>query len=581
MDESFVERLLSKTYIEDIIGEYVVLRANGGRFVGLCPFHSEKTASFTVFTDTQSFYCFGCGKGGSAITFLQLKENVDRIDAIRILADKAGMEMPQDNNGEKYRKTRELTIRMNTELARHFYENLMGEQGAKAREYFRNRGLKASTVKKFGLGYALDSWDDGIRFLLSRGYSKSDILEAGLGSVNKTGGLYDKFRNRVMFPIIDTRGKIIAFGGRVLDDSKPKYLNSPDTPAFKKSSVLFALNFAKNNNNGRLILCEGYMDVISLHQAGFSQAVATNGTAITSEHARLISRYAKEVVIAYDSDSAGQTATNKAIKLLNETGITVRVLSLDDGKDPDEYIKAHGADKFSRLLDGSSSHISFAISKVRAKYDINLPEDKSAFLQEVAVILANISSPVEQEVYITKVCREVDIIDSVLKAEINQVVRRRKNAQKKNELKNAHAKVVRDRLNPDKENNLKAAMAEEGLLAILLKHPDYYCRLQPPLSAQDIVTEFNREIFSVMEEFIKEQKPVNLGVLSERLSPEQISKLTEYSVNTVSGSNEMKQACDYAEAILASSKNKPDIASSSPEQILEYIRDKGKNKRKE
>lgn len=576
MDDSFIERLLSKTYIEDIVGEYVILRSNSGRFVGLCPFHSEKTASFTVFPDTQSFYCFGCGKGGSAITFLQLKENVDRIDAIRILADKAGMEMPQSGGSEEYRRIRDLTIQMNTDIARHYYENLMGENGSKGREYFRNRALKASTVKRFGLGYALDAWDDGIKFLQSKGYKKEDMVAAGLAVMNDKGHVYDRFRNRVMFPVIDTRGKIIAFGGRVLDDSKPKYLNSPETAAFKKSSTLFALNFAKNNNNGRLILCEGYMDVISLHQAGFTQAVATNGTAITPEHARLISRYAKEVVIAYDSDSAGQNATNKAIKLLNETGISVRVLSLDDGKDPDEYIKAHGAEKFSRLLDGSGSHISFALNKARSKYDINLPEDKSAFLQDAAKILSEIYSPVEQEVYITKVCREADIPDGVLKAEISQVIKRRKNSQKKNELKNAHAKVIRDKLNPEKESNLKAAMAEEGLLAILLKHPDYYSRLEPQVSASDFVTDFNKEIFSVLEEYIKEQKPINLGVLSDKLSPEQISKLTAYSVSTVSGSNEMKQACDYASAIKNASLEKPDISSFSPEQIQQYIKDKRK-----
>ncbi len=574
MDDSFIERLLSKTYIEDIIGEYVALRPNSGRFVGLCPFHSEKTASFTVYPDTQSFFCFGCSKGGSAITFLQLKENVDRFDAIRILADKAGMEIPQDNNGEKYRKTRELTIKMNTDLARHFYDNLMGEHGSKAREYFRNRGLKASTVKRFGLGFALDAWDDGIQFLLSKGYSKTDILDAGLASTGKTGGLYDKFRNRVMFPIIDTRGNIIAFGGRVLDDSKPKYLNSPDTPAFKKSSVLFALNFAKNKNDGRLILCEGYMDVISLHQAGFTQAVATNGTAITPEHARLISRYAKEVVIAYDSDDAGQTATEKAVKLLNETGISVRVLSLDSGKDPDEYIKTFGPEKFASLLDGSGSHITFELNKARSKYDINLPEDKAEYLKEAVRILSKITNSVEQEVYIGRVVRETEIPDTSLRAAIEQVIKQRRTYRQKNELKNAHTKVIRDKLNPDKEANLKAAMAEEGLLAVLLKHPDYYYKLAPQITSGDFITDFNKDIFSVMEEYIKEQKNINLGILSERLSPDKISKLMQYSVNTVPGANELKQASDYAKVILNSSK--PDMQSLSPEEIQKYIKEKRK-----
>ena len=579
MDESFIDRLLSAISIEDVIGEYVALRPNGDRFVGLCPFHSEKTASFTVFTATQSFYCFGCGKGGSVINFIQQKENLDRFDAIKLLADRAGLEIPQSGDTESYRRTRDAVIEMNTALARHFYDNLMGEKGSAAREYLRTRRLKASTVKHFGLGFAPDEWDDGVKYLRSLGYRPDDMVSAGLALKGKNGGVYDRFRNRVMYPIIDIRGRIIAFGGRVMDDSKPKYLNSPDTAAFKKSSVLFALNFAKNNNNGRLILCEGYMDVISLHQAGFTQAVATNGTAITTDHARLIARYAKEVVIAYDSDGAGQNATNKAIKLLNETGINVRVLSLDSGKDPDEYIKTHGAEKFAALLDGSGSHISFMLNKARAKYDITLSEDKAEYLKDAVKILAEIQSPVEAEVYITRIARETEIADSVIRNEIAQTKKRKIKVLEKTQLKTENEKILRDRLNPMKASNLKAARAEETLIAILLNHPDYYEKLSPGVSADDFVTPFNKGIFSVLEEYIKENKSISLSTLSQRLTNEETSKLTEYTVNVVMANNGLKQANDCAAALKGSGKN--DLSEMSAAEIQRYIDSMNKKKREE
>lgn len=581
MDDNFIDRLLNAVNIEEVIGEYVRLRPNGDRYVGLCPFHSEKTPSFTVFTATQSFYCFGCGKGGSVINFLQEKENLDRFDVIKLLAERTGMEIPQTGDTESYRKTRDAVIQMNTDMARHFYENLMGDKGSAGREYFRSRRLKASTVKHFGLGYALDEWDDGVKYLRSLGYKPDDIVSAGLAVKGKNGGIYDRFRNRVMYPIIDIRGRIIAFGGRVLDDSKPKYLNSPDTAAFKKSSVLFALNFAKNNNNGRLILCEGYMDVISLHQAGFTQAVATNGTAITPDHARIMARYAKEVVIAYDSDSAGQTATNKAIKLLSETGITVKVLALDSGKDPDEYIKTHGAEKFARLLDGSGSHISFRLNKARSKYDLNLPEDKTEYLKEAINILADINSPVEAEVYITRAANETSIQSDTIKREIEHIRKRRRDYQQKNQLKTENEKLIRDRLNPNKANNLKAAKAEETLIAILLKHPDYLEKLNPKITSENIVTPFNKGIFSVLERYIEDEKTVSIASLSQSLTSEETSKLTEYSVNIVSGVNELKQACDCASVLMESSLSKSDIAAKSADEIRDYINNMSKKRKEE
>lgn len=310
--DMFLDQLKSRLRIEDVVSEYVSLRkSSGSRFVGLCPFHSEKTPSFTVFTDDQHFYCFGCGKGGDLITFIRQIESLDYMDALRLLADKAGLDMPQERGDGEYRKRRETVLKINREAARHFHSNLTGGPGEPARAYFSKRRLSQSTITRFGLGYAPDSWDDCLKHLQGLGYTGQQIEAAGLALRGKSGGYYDRFRNRVMFPIIDTRGNVIGFGGRVLTDEQPKYLNSPDTVAFKKSNNLFALNFAKNTGSGRLILCEGYMDVISLHQAGFPEAVATLGTAITDDQSRIMARYAKEVIIAYDSDGAGRAAADQ------------------------------------------------------------------------------------------------------------------------------------------------------------------------------------------------------------------------------------------------------------------------------
>ena len=463
--DMFLDQLKSRLRIEDVVSEYVSLRkSSGSRFVGLCPFHSEKTPSFTVFTDDQHFYCFGCGKGGDLITFIRQIESLDYMDALRLLADKAGLDMPQERGDGEYRKRRETVLKINREAARHFHSNLTGGPGEPARAYFAKRRLSQSTITRFGLGYAPDSWDDCLKHLQGLGYTGQQIEAAGLALRGKSGGYYDRFRNRVMFPIIDTRGNVIGFGGRVLTDEQPKYLNSPDTVAFKKSNNLFALNFAKNTGSGRLILCEGYMDVISLHQAGFPEAVATLGTAITDDQSRIMARYAKEVIIAYDSDGAGRAAADKAIRLLTQTGVTVRVLSMPDSKDPDEYINKHGPDRFRRLLDGSGSHTTYRLDKARAKYDLEIVEDKAAYLKEAVQILASLPSPMEREIYVLRLAQQTDVAADVIKAEIQSIMEQRRKQYKEQEVRTERDKSAgaKDRRKPAKRQHLEAAKAERG-----------------------------------------------------------------------------------------------------------------------
>lgn len=570
----FLEQLKARASIEDIISEYVALKRAGNRFVGLCPFHSEKTPSFTVFADTQSFFCFGCSAGGDVITFIRKAENLDYTDAVRFLADKTGLEMPQEKNEGEFRMRRETVLKINKETARHFHENLLGSPGAAGREYCEGRKLSQSTIVRFGLGWAPDSWDDCLNHLLRKGYTKDQLFEAGLVVRNKTGGYYDRFRSRVMFPIIDTMGNVIAFGGRIIEAGEPKYLNSPDTPVFKKSRQLFALNFAKNNNEGRLILCEGYMDVISLHQAGFTSAVATLGTAITADQARIMARYANQVVIAYDTDDAGQTASKKAIKLLTETGLTVKMLAMGDVKDPDEYIKKYGAQRFKRLIDNSGSHTTFLLDKALSVFDMNIPEDKAAYLKEAARIISEIPSAVEAEVYTSKVAQQTEISADVIKAEIKSIMESRAKAEKKRALKTETDRIMgaRDRLNPGKRENLKAAVAEEGLIAILLKHPDYYEKLSIKITQEDFVTDFNKNIFGIMLRVLAQQGQLDLTRLAQHLTVDEVARVTQYTIKSVSGENEKKQAEDYAKAIKeVSSSAALDLSQSDPEQIKKYI----------
>ncbi len=429
--EGFIQELKNRNPIDQVVGRYVELKRAGRNLVGRCPFHSEKTPSFTVFSD--NFHCFGCSAGGDVITFIMRIENLEYRDAVQFLADRSGMTVPDDNLyaavREKPKLTRERGLAMNKAAAKIFYENLMSEKGQAARKYLADRGLSNSTIRHFGLGFAPDSFNDMTDKLSKLGYTKEEMQTGFLcGISQKTARLFDMFRNRVMFPIIDTSGNIVAFGGRVMDDSKPKYLNSSDTPVFKKSKQLFALNFAKDVllgniqsplvKSGEIILCEGYMDVIAMHQGGFSNAVATLGTAITPEHARIVSRYAKTAFVAYDSDEAGKRAADKALKLLSEVGVECRVLRITGAKDPDEYIKNYGSAAFSKMLYGSVGQTDYRINEIVSKYDLNNPDEKLKALRECCDMLAGIYSPIKQDIYIQRLSELSGIPQESIKRQV-------------------------------------------------------------------------------------------------------------------------------------------------------------------
>ncbi|MDE6155628.1 MAG: DNA primase, partial [Eubacterium sp.] len=429
------------------------LKKRGSTSLGLCPFHNEKTPSFTVYNDTQSFYCFGCGAGGDAVTFIKKIENLDYIDAVKLLAQRAGLQMPEDSSyDDSLSKKRRRILEINRETARFYYNYMMSEQGKIGLEYYLNRGLSMNTIKHFGLGYAPNEWDCLLKHLKSKGYKPSEMVDADVVKIGRNNRYYDNFRNRVMTPIIDVRGNVIAFGGRVLDDSKPKYINTSDTLLYKKTNELFGLNFAKNNCSESLILCEGYMDVIAMHQAGFTNAVAGCGTALTNEQVRLISRYTKEVILAYDADEAGRKALNKAIGLFKSTDIKVKIPALAGGKDPDEIIKTYGKDKFKGMLDGASNEIEFALFDLKDKTDLNTTQGKIDFLNGAIKILCGVS-PIEQDLYLTRLSNELGVEKSSIKVQLDAYSRKYKSRQKRNMYKSIVQDNIKENQKASFDNN--------------------------------------------------------------------------------------------------------------------------------
>ena len=520
--KSFIETLRMSCDIESIVSSYVKLKRTGRNETGLCPFHSEKTPSMVVYNDTQSFYCFGCGAGGDVISFIMRIENLGYVEAIKFLAQRVGLEVPDDGMEDHASKIKPIILEMNR-LSAHFYHNVLkSPDGRPGQAYFSSRKLSPQTIVKYGLGYAPAGWNTLRDYLKSKGFSYEQMYEAGLVNKSPKGSYYDAFRNRVVFPIVDLRKNVIGFGGRVLDDSKPKYLNTNDTPVFKKSRNLFSLNFAKNKiENGRLILAEGYMDVIAVNQAGFENVVATLGTALTPEQARLIAAYAKEVVIAYDSDGPGRKATDRATGLLEEAGVTCRILKMSGAKDPDEYIKKFGAQRFKLLLEDAGDVTAYQLSVIRANCDLETPEGKSRYLTEGVKYLATLKNPVEREVYAGELAKETGILRDTVLTNLDQAVKRnyRKDIETQKEL-------YGDRVNPQRAANFGASKAEEGILAYLFRNPDHLGRILSEVDEDAFVTDFNRQLFRIMKEKLQTNNGVSLSDFAEELSPEQMARLT-------------------------------------------------------
>ena len=464
--QSFIDELLARNPIEEVVGRHVTLRRSGANMFGLCPFHGEKTASFSVAPDKGIYYCFGCHKGGGSINFVMEMEGLTYPDAVRALAQRSGMEVPEDDQYQSRYRQQERLWALCKEAARYFHAQLYSEAGAQGLAYAQKRGMPKSTLTTFGIGFAPDSWNGLVMAMKAKGYTEQELKDAGLVS-EKGGRIYDRFRNRLMFPIIDVRGNIIGFGGRVMDDSTPKYLNSPETVIFNKRKNLFALNIARKSKLGYLILVEGYMDAIALHQYGFDCAVASLGTSLTEEHATLISRYVEQVVLIYDSDEAGQRATKRAIPILEKAGIRVKVLQMKDAKDPDEFLKKFGADKFKLLLEESSNRVEYQLNAIARKYDLRIDDQRIRFLQESAELICTLGSSVQREIYSSRVAQAAKITEESMKLEVSKAFKRRLAREKKQQEKIdlAPAQALQPKTRSVRYDNLKSAMAEEGILA--------------------------------------------------------------------------------------------------------------------
>ena len=471
--DDFLAELRSRTDIEELIGRYVEIRHRGSRTpVALCPFHSEKTPSFVIYRDTQSYYCFGCGAGGDAITFIKNIERLDYTDSVRFLCERAGLAMPLDPVDDEINRLRRRCYEANREAARFFHASLYSPEAQEARAYLDKRRLAPETVKSFGLGFAPAKWDALIKHLKEKGYNEAELVSFDLAKRTSKGSVIDSFRNRLMFPIIDLRGNVIAFGGRVLDDSKPKYLNTSDTVVYKKSQALYALNFAKNNRERKLILCEGYMDVIAMHQAGFTNAVAGLGTAFTKEQVSLLSRYCDELTLCFDSDEAGKKATKRALSMLSSSPMKLKVMHLQDGKDPDEIIKTQGKEKMNKIISSAVNDTEFALNDSRSRFDISTEDGKLGFLNEAVAVLAAVENAIERDLYVSKLAEELNVQKSAIEQQIKKQRRFMKKAHDSAQFDAAMKTVLGDDKisspNPEKKGNVRV-VKNIGIVNIVMK----------------------------------------------------------------------------------------------------------------
>ena len=522
---AFIDELIARNPIEEVVGQYVTLRRSGANLFGLCPFHGEKTASFSVAPDKGIYYCFGCHKGGGAINFMMELEGLSYPDAVRNLAQRAGMEVPEDEQYQSRYRQQERLWALHKEAARFFHSQLYAPVGKAALAYAMGRGMPKSTLINFGIGYAPDSWDSLVKAMRAKGYTDEELKDSGLVTVSqKSGNLFDRFRDRLMFPIIDTRGNVIGFGGRIMNDKDPnaaKYLNSPETKIFNKRKNLFALNLAKKSKLGYLILVEGYMDAIALHQYGFDCAVASLGTSLTEEHATLISRYVEQVVLIYDGDEAGQRATRRAIPMLEKAGIQVKVLKMRDAKDPDEFLKKFGPDRFKLLLEESSNRVEYQLADIRKKYDIREADQKVRYVQEAAELICTLDSSVKREVYGTRVAEAAGITYDAVKLEVNKAFKRRiaREKRKQEAIDLAPVKALQPRDRSIRYDNVKSAVAEEGLLAYILKDPSLLQQTKQ-LKPEHFSVELFGRVFRQFTQRYEAGMDISLGVLEDVTSQE-------------------------------------------------------------
>ena len=584
--DSFLQELKLRSDITEIASSYVNLKRHGRNMVGLCPFHGEKTPSFNIYTENGSFYCFGCGAGGDVITFIMKIENLDYVEAVKFLAQRAGMEMPENTYDDSLSKLRMRIYEANREAARFFHATLLSQRGQSGLNYLRGRALSDRTIRHFGLGFADDDWNSLCNHLKNKGFSEYEIYSASLAFKRKNGnGIYDRFVNRVMFPIIDLRGNVIAFGGRIMTDEKPKYLNTSDTPVFKKSENLFSLNNAKSSGTRTLILCEGYMDVIALNQAGFTNAVATLGTALTNEQAVLMKRYADEVIICYDADGAGQKATARAIGILRNAGLPIKILTVPSGKDPDEFIRSKGENgpaAFKLLIEKCGNDIEYRLMKLKENYNLNTTDGKVAFLNEAVKIVATIESPIERDVFASKLCAELEIDKNAFLEQISKVKRRdrRENIKKETRQIQAELNGQSDKINREHYKKPRSSSAEEALLVYLINNPDYANSISERVTPDKFSNSLIKRYYEYVLNKIKSGYEPLTSVSSD-FNSDEVSYLYKLISTTIPAASTREAVEEYINVINEESNKltSDKLADMSADDINDYIMKLKQNKK--
>ena len=579
--QTFLDELIARNDIVDVVGSYVSLTPKGGSYWGCCPFHNEKTPSFHVLQDKQFYHCFGCKKGGGVINFIMEIENLSYPDAIRFLAKRVNMEVPEDRESADADRLRKRLLNLNRDAARWYYDVLQSPDGAAVRAYLDKRAISRKIAVRFGMGASPDSWDALLRAMTAKGYTKQELLTAGLIVANKSGGFYDKFRNRLMLPVIDVRGDVVGFGSRVIDKSEPKYMNSTETPVYSKRRVLYGLNLAKKTKRPNMILCEGNLDVVTLHQAGFDNAVASMGTALTTEQIRLLGRYTKELVLCYDNDNAGQLATQRALEMLNNTEFTVRVLKLPrrlvDGEyvkqDADDFIKFQGAPAFERLLSGSENGVEFRMSQVAAKYDLRSDQGRIDYTAEVSQVLAELDNAVEREVYANRAAEAAGLSPESMRQEVERAARKRRYSDRK--------KRERQELNPamtmqpaargSRYTNLRSAMAEEGVIRLLHLDPTLFGDT-PPLRPEEFSSPLLGRIYGAM--WPRRYDRSGLSALTGELTGEEMSHLTTLLQKPESTANASQALADYIRVIREEQAKRDDSGIDPLLLAMETFKDK-------
>ena len=571
--QSFLDELIARSDIVDVVSSYVQLTRKGSNLFGLCPFHSEKTGSFSVSPDKQIYYCFGCKRGGGVVNFIMEEENLPFPDAVRFLAKRAGMEVPEEEGDREAGRRRQRLLDLNRDAARFYYQLLQQPEGQAVREYLARRRITRQTAVRFGMGASLDAWDVLLTAMTKKGYTKSELLEAGLVVQNKNGGLYDKFRNRLMLPVVDTRGDVVAFGSRVLDKSEPKYMNSSETPVYSKRRVLYGLNLAKKTKRPNIILCEGNLDIVTLHQAGFDNAVASMGTALTVEQTRLLSRFTKELVLCYDNDNAGKIATERALQILNNSEFSVKVLQLPrrlvDGEyvkqDADDFIKYQGADAFERLLTGSENGVEFRMEQVAGKYDLASDEARVAYCEEISTLLAGLPSAVEREIYTVRAAETAKISPEAMRLEVQRAFKRRLSQEKRTELRRDlnPAAQLQPKERTLRYDNIRSARAEEGLLRLLILDESLF-PAQPPLREEQFSSPLLGRAFALLWQAREDGRAVTPAVLSEALTPEEMSHISAVCQQPESLQHARQALADYIRIVQEESDKRAGRQAADP-----------------